>query len=150
LTLTKSENELIQTDFQIRVSQLRRLAENKYAPGAFDFTQDICAILSKDATGLSAIKNLVKMTLPNIWTTVEKMLHPCPYEVYNYRNLRSKSKIRSNPPQDKFAVDIEVPFGTDRKSLVAQMMPPGEYKTMFRLYNEKNQTVFEYNEHYMY
>jgi hypothetical protein len=50
-------------------------------PGAFDITQDFCAVLLKNSTAYTFIKTFVDMIEPGSFDNYAKILHPCPYVV---------------------------------------------------------------------
>jgi hypothetical protein len=134
---------------QVRLKQFKKTNANYYQPGSYDFKQNLCEILSYNSSAYTFFKMFVDNVQPGLAATYQNLFHPCPVQVHEKKIIFSFRKFwLTDCLQDVWTADL---LQDDNEAgSFSFMIPPGQYRTMIRIYSELNQTFYELNTYYLF
>jgi hypothetical protein len=85
---------------------------------------------------------------PGLAATYQNLFHPCPVQVHKKIIFSFRKFLLTDCLQDVWTADL---LQDDNEAgSFSFMIPPGQYRTMIRIYSELNQTFYELNTYYLF
>jgi hypothetical protein len=136
---------------KIRLTQWKKMHSNKFMPGMFDVTQNMCDVLDRKSSAHQFIKTFLDQVDPGRYEVYNRLLHPCPYSVSKSilwaANFQNCVRILYARLQEKWSIQLNHSNKKATKNYF-NIMSPGEYKTVTRVYDDRNLTFYQLSTFY--
>jgi ATP-dependent Zn protease len=111
---------------------MKKTSANRYMPGTFDFTKDLCEIMAPNSTE-TFLLNFANSIYKKSMDRLKQIIHPCPYSVSTTMRNNRKSEIAI------FQGLVNYEEVEDEQSVPSvTILESGNYRTDVNVYSKSN------------